>query len=90
MSCIFFYFIFGLQKYLKSNFSNGLIYKLGKEIIDKLLQNEIVHNHLLEEQFFSEPVLFLETALVAASKKPFESFTWNVTVFIRKNFRKSS
>ena len=34
-----------------------------------MLQNEVVHNYLLEKQFFLEPVLFLETAFVAVSKK---------------------
>ena len=48
------------------------------------LQNEFVHNNLSKEQFFSEPVLFWETAFVVASKTSFQSFTWNISI-ISKN-----
>ena len=86
----FIWFLVYWNTLTKSNFSDGVIYKSGKEIIGKMLQNRIVRNYSLEEQFFSESVLFLKTPLVAASKITFESFTWNVSVFVCKNFWKSS
>ena len=52
--------------------------------------NQIVHNYLSKEQFHSEPVLFWETTLPAHPKKMFDSFSWNIFLFIRKNFWKTS
>ena len=52
--------------------------------------NKIVHNYLSKKQFHSESVLFWETTLLAHPKKMFDSFTWNVFLFTRKNFWKAS